>query len=317
MKIAVTGGTGFVGRHLVEKLVGEGHEVRVLSRSKRVNSVEGGVTWIEGGILCENSLDELLQGCSVLCNCAGETTDSSRFIETNFVGVQHLYRASRKSNVSTFVQLSSTGVYGALGDGVIDESHKMNPMNEYEKSKILADEWLFQQTGPKVVILRPTNIYGTDMPNNSLKQLANILARGLFFFIGRRGAITSYISVENVVGAIVQVVEEKPIVEQRCGNCEAFNLSDDILLTDFISIFVRVLGVKYPKIRLPRSLISFFLKMNERFVGISLPITLSRVYFLSKRSTYSFDKFRTVFDWEHKVGHDVSISNCLNVWRLG
>ena len=305
MKIAIVGGTGFVGQHLLQLLAKTDHKILALSRNEKPTSKYKNVEWIQGDLQDKEALKNLVSGCTVVCNCAGETSDPEKFITVNYNGTKNLYQASQNAKVELFIQLSSTGVYGRQLEGTIDESSPMIPMNPYEDSKIQADKWLFLQNGPQIAILRPTNIYGQNMPNNSLRQLVSVLSRRLFFFIGSRNAITSYIHVENVVRAIIRTIESK----HKLTSNEAFNLSDDILLIDFIKIISDSMNLPTPKFRLPKSFCLALLFVNEKLLNFKLPLSFSRVHFLSKCSTYSFNKFMHTFSWKHPAPHSESLPN--------
>ena len=183
-----------------------------MSRRVIPSDIENDITWQQGELSDQAALKKLVAGCSVVCNCAGETTNPDNFTSINYEGAKLLYNICKEEGVEKFVQLSSTGVYGRKSYGVIDENSDLLPVNSYEESKTNADRWLLKQSGPRVSILRPTNVYGTDMPNNSLRQLVAALERGIFFFVGGHDAITSYVHVDNVVNAIITVVESMRLI---------------------------------------------------------------------------------------------------------
>jgi len=311
MKIAITGGTGFIGRRLIKSLSLFDHSINALSR--RIISADisnSNVIWLQGELSDRTALEKLVSGCSVVVNCAGETTNSDNFTSINYECAKLLYDVCKEEGIEKFVQLSSTGVYGRKSDGIINESSDLLPVNLYEESKTNADRWLLKQSGPKVSILRPTNVYGTDMPNNSLRQLVAALERGIFFFIGGRDAVTSYIHVDNVVSAIVTVVESNKNINSN----EAYNISDDILLDEFISIVSSAIGISCPRLRVPKMPLVLFLLLVEKVVPFKLPLTLSRVHYLTKTSTYSVGKFMNTFSWEHPSNHKNAISECVKLW---
>jgi len=311
MKIAITGGTGFIGRRLIKELSERGHSINALSRRVIPSDIENDITWQQGELSDQAALKKLVAGCSVVCNCAGETTNPDNFTSINYEGAKLLYNICKEEGVEKFVQLSSTGVYGRKSYGVIDENSDLLPVNSYEESKTNADRWLLKQSGPRVSILRPTNVYGTDMPNNSLRQLVAALERGIFFFVGGHDAITSYVHVDNVVNAIITVVESNKNIKSN----EAYNISDDILLDEFISIMSVALDKKSPKLRFPKAPLVFFLSLIEKIMPFKLPLTLSRIHFLTKTSTYSVEKFMNRFSWVHSTHHIEAIPECVQLWQ--
>lgn len=154
MKVALTGGRGFVGRYVLKALESAGHEVLALSRE----AMEG--PWVRGSL--ESPPAELFAGVDVLIHCAGEIVDPRFFLSTNFEGTKSLYEASCKAGVSKFIHLSSVGVYGPISNAVVSEESPLNPVGEYENSKAKADEWLLGRE-ENIIILRPSIVFGQDI----------------------------------------------------------------------------------------------------------------------------------------------------------
>jgi len=121
--VAVTGGTGFVGKRLVERLVSEGYVVRVLSRDGTSAGI-GNVNVFTGDLLDPNTdISAFLDGADAIFNCAGELRNESRMRALNVDAVDRLIREVRGRHIH-FIQLSTVGVYGMSSDGVITEWHR-------------------------------------------------------------------------------------------------------------------------------------------------------------------------------------------------
>lgn len=116
-------------------------------------------------------------------------------------GTERLLTAAQ-GEVGLWVQLSSTGVYGPVRSGVVDEERILAPVNSYERTKAAGD-LLVQaaaKSGLKCFILRPSNIYGPDMPNQSLFQLIRMIDLGLFCHIDSRGPwLTTFMLVMSLM----------------------------------------------------------------------------------------------------------------------
>jgi len=78
----------------------------------------------------------------------------------------------------------------------VTEDTELNPVGEYEQTKAVSD-WLILEAARRDVvaptIIRPSIVFGADMPNPSLRQLADVVRRGLFFHVGHRDAVATYI----------------------------------------------------------------------------------------------------------------------------
>ena len=123
MKIAITGGTGFIGRKLVIHHLEQGHEVRVLSRRPSDSKdLSASVLWFHGDLSATLELQSFVDCADVLYHCAGELSDETRMKEVHVEGTKRLIRAA-VGRVRRWVQLSSVGAYGKKLEGVITEGY--------------------------------------------------------------------------------------------------------------------------------------------------------------------------------------------------
>jgi nucleoside-diphosphate-sugar epimerase len=279
--VAITGGTGFIGRHLIARHIARGDEVRYLTRIIPELAIEGASAII--GDLTDpiDNLLPLVQGVDVLYHCAAELHDTNRMHKTNVLGTKNLLDAAN-GEVKRWVQLSSTGVYGSKPLQDVNEDTPIQPMNAYEVSKAAADALVSQamiEQQLQGVILRPSNVYGVDMPNQSLFQLINMIKRGLFFFIGKKGAIANYIQVENVIDALLLCA-----TATLPSNARTYIVSDFRTLEDFVAIIAAALNISCPKKRLPESLVRFVANSGIYFPGF--PLRPSRVDALTYKHYY-------------------------------
>ena len=214
-----------------------------------------------------------------------------------------------------FIQLSSAGIYDELACGEISEESELTASNDYELSKINAEKILFKEKEIKTIILRPTTVYGVDMPNQSLKSLFAAIRSNKFFFIGHENAISCYISVENLVDAIVWVIRDKDgFCSEKANNCIAFNVADDMLYTDFVALAAQALSVSFTWLRLPIWLVLLILKINTLTIGLLLPLTRERALILSRRSTFSSKKLMSKFSKGYSYTHAETVKHCAESW---
>ena len=179
MIIAITGGNGFVGKHLVDRHIQQGDQVRLLSRKDPVKDLS--VKYFLGDLSSpDDELFDFIDGVDVLYHCAGEIINESLMQELHVNGTQRLVNAAH-GKIGRWVQLSSVGVYGVCREGKVNEDSKEQPFGVYEQTKTESDK-IVKNSNIPYVILRPSNIFGNDMPNQSLRSLFHIVNRGLFFF---------------------------------------------------------------------------------------------------------------------------------------
>jgi nucleoside-diphosphate-sugar epimerase len=300
--IAVTGGTGFIGKHLITRHIACGDQVRYLTRHAP-EKVIAGATAVVGDLTVMNSLLPLVQGVDVLYHCAAELHDATKMHETNVLGTQNLLTAA-SGEVKRWVQLSSTGVYGSKPTHDVNEESAIQAMNAYEVSKAAADELVYTAMNEQQlqgVVLRPSNVYGVDMPNQSLFQLINMIKRGLFFFIGERGAKVNYIHVDNVIDALV-----------LCGtailpaNGRTYIVSDYCTIEEFVAIIAAALGIPCPQKRFPESLIRLVARLADYLPRF--PLRSSRVDALTYKHHYKTERIEAELGYRHNISMSEGIS---------
>jgi nucleoside-diphosphate-sugar epimerase len=169
-KILVTGGTGFVGRSLVNKLVTGGLSVRMLSRSETI-SEHPNISMCRGDLTSLRDLKAAIQGCKVVFHCAAEKTNEDVMTAVNVTATRHLLELARDLRIRYFCHLSSIGVIGRTRLKLVDESVACNPANRYEATKLAAEEIVREGLDDgRVVILRPTNIFGAETLRTMLQK---------------------------------------------------------------------------------------------------------------------------------------------------
>ncbi|NTV14351.1 MAG: NAD-dependent epimerase/dehydratase family protein [Desulfobulbaceae bacterium] len=171
MRAMVLGGTGFIGSHLVDRLLAAGHQVRVFSRSpERFRAPVVGVDYRQAELADQPALVAALTGVEVVYHLISTTVpatsnrDPVYDIESNLVGMVRLLQAIRDSGVRRLVYLSSGGtVYGSPQVLPIPEGHPLHPICSYGIVKVAAENYLhmFQQLhGLEYLVLRASNPYG-------------------------------------------------------------------------------------------------------------------------------------------------------------
>jgi 2-alkyl-3-oxoalkanoate reductase len=214
MKALVTGGTGFLGRYLVSRLVAEGAQVWVLARTPQsITHLESlGVHPMQGDVRDWSSLRKAATGKDVIFHCAGKVESAGRwvdFLEVNVLGTERVIQAALEHGVRRIVHVSSIGIYGSRPTGVIiseDDGYDANPgaRGFYTRSKIEADRialWYAHERTAPVTVIRPATIYGPG-GKESLVRTGVRLGR-LNVVFGDGSNLLPLVYVENVVDALV------------------------------------------------------------------------------------------------------------------
>jgi nucleoside-diphosphate-sugar epimerase len=314
MNVAITGGTGFVGRSLVLRHLASGDSVRLLSRRPSNETDFPDAVKVYSGDLVSAGNSALLacfvEGADVVYHCADEITHASRMRTLHIDGTRNLVQAA-KGNIGRWVQLSSVGAYGPYRRGVVTEETPLRPAGVYETSKAESDQ-VVQQAAEhgafSCTVLRPSIVFGPGMRNRSLGQMIGMIARRLFFFIGPKGASANYIFLDNVIEALV-----------RCGRMavakgRVYNLSDHRAIEEFVAFIADSLGNSRPSLRVPEGPARLAARTLGKLPGF--PLTVSRVDALTTRVVYPATRIEKELGYVHAVTMEDALSLLVGRWKV-
>lgn len=213
-KIAVIGGSGFIGNALIRRLADPDY-----------SAINGDIRFPETALNAETrycdvrkfeDCRDFIRGADAIVNLAAEHRDDilpvSRYYETNVEGARRLCEAAAAEGVKRIVFTSTVAVYGLNCPAELAEDGKVDPFNDYGLSKAKAEdvyrEWLSQDDGRSLQILRPTVVFGPRNRGN-VYQLLKQLHSNRFFMIGSGRNRKSMAYVENVAAALIYLLERK------------------------------------------------------------------------------------------------------------
>ncbi len=295
--VAVTGGSGFVGRRLVDRLSAEGYLVRVLTRDASIHSSYPlNVTLFEGDLTDDDiDLSEFLDGVTTLFHCAGEIKNEKRMHWLNVDGTRRLAEYA-KGRIKRWVQLSSIGVYGQFLSGIVTEENSIAPTNRYEKTKALSDEIVLDSAaegGYEYSIVRPANIIGGNMPGMAIQKIIAAVDNGYFFYIGSGKPKTNYIHVDNVVEALLLSSQSDTAANK------VYNLSDTQPLEQIVETIAISLNKKPPKIRFPEKMVRWGVEKMEHLNRF--PLKSNGVDALVTEVKYPIGRIEQELNYSHIV----------------
>lgn len=312
----ITGASGFIGAHVAQRLVKEGHQVRCLVRSSSDTSLleELGVELVVGDLRSADSLARAAQGVRCVVHCAALVSDWARtqeITQTNVRGTCSLLEASVAASVRRFVHISSTDVYGHPGGREIDEVHTSTRFaNWYSQTKLQAEQEVRRMgdtSAMEVVILRAATVYGPGS-EDVIGEIARAIRGGHMLLIDRGRAIAGLCYVENLVDAVLLALEHPG------APGEAFNVTDGLPVSwrEFVDDLARGLDAKRVRLSMPyplASTIGFALEHGYRALrgvsGLELAPLLSRqaVQVLGRDQDFANRKAREVLGWAPRVGY--------------
>lgn len=179
MKLLITGADGFIGSHLTEALVREGHTARafVLYNSfnswgwldRTPNAIRDNLDVFSGDIRDPNGVKEAMKGCDAVLHLAALIAipysyhSPDTYVDTNVKGTLNVLQAARELGVRRVIHTSTSEVYGTACFVPITEEHPLLGQSPYSATKIAADQLAYSfyaSFGVPVVIARPFNTYG-------------------------------------------------------------------------------------------------------------------------------------------------------------
>lgn len=303
LKICVTGGAGFIGQRLVERLEAQGAALNILTRKPHQDTAQRRHVIADlADSACK--LTGLLDGVDVIYHCAGEIKNPALMHALHVDGTARLLEAVRLQLAATgkpihWVQLSSVGAYGpppgaASEERQVTEASPSAPVGEYEVTKTLADELVIDFAANHDLfsysILRPSNVVGANMTNQSARALVQMIRKRMFFYIGSRSAIATYIHVDDVVAALVLCATAAR------ARGEVFNLSNDCPLAEIVDAVSRAANQSAPALCVPEGALRLAVRLLSAIPG--MPLTQERIDALVRRTRYPTGKIESLLGFK-------------------
>ena len=182
-KILVTGGAGFIGSHIVDRLIKEGYEVVVLDNffSGNIKNLKHHLEsrmfyLVKGDVRSSYDVKEAMRNVDAVFHLAAIVSvplsiDKPLFVnDVNLIGTLNLLEASSKADVKRFIYTSSSAVYGEVNRLPIDERCPTNPISPYAVSKLAAESYckvFCENYGLDTLCLRHFNVYGPRQTGDS------------------------------------------------------------------------------------------------------------------------------------------------------
>src|SRR3954449_265498 len=251
----VTGGSGFVGGALIERLGRDGWTVRALARSDRAaQSVEqAGAEAVRGDLDDVNAMRAGTDGADVFHHAAakvGDFGDPAEFERITVQGTKNALAAAREVGVPRFVHV---GTEAALMAGQplvnVDENAPLRPDSPapYPWSKAKAEQAVRDANGNglETVVVRPRFVWGRG-DTTLLPQIVEMTKQGKFAWIGGGGQLTATTHIDNTVEGLVLGAERG-----TPGGVYFVTDGDPVVFREFVSELIRTQGVEPPERTLP------------------------------------------------------------------
>ncbi len=267
MRVLVTGGAGFIGSHVVEKLVEQGFDVVVLDdfstgREENIASVIDKITLVRGSILDERALRKALSNVEAVIHLAARISveeslrDPQLYYQVNVEGTRRLLETAR-GRVNLLVFMSSAAVYGSPIELPIRESHPLHPISPYGETKVLGEriveKWA-RENQASAVILRLFNAYGPRQEGNPyagvvVRFLERISRRLPPLIYGDGFQTRDFINVRDVASLIMRVLVKPP--EEKGARIYNLGTGRETRIIDLAKLIASLAGLNVEPVHKP------------------------------------------------------------------
>ncbi|MFZ3063832.1 MAG: NAD-dependent epimerase/dehydratase family protein, partial [Nitrospirota bacterium] len=326
--VLVTGGTGFLGKRLVELLVKEGYPVRVLAR--KLSNIEPlrklGVEVFFGDVADKDSLNAAMEGVKLVVHAAAGTSGSKKDSETGTIqGTQNVLKLCEEHKIQKLIYISSCSVYGVADykeDQLVTEESSLEKLplerGSYSASKQQAESFVIdamKNMGAPVVILRPGTIYG---PGGDIftPMLGFSAMNKIFVVIGNGKFELPFVYVDNLVDAIIKTIQDDK------ANNQVFNIIDSerINKREYMNKLIKRLHPKAFVFYFPYKLLYFIIYAQEILCKVlKRPPFLTRYRLISSQKNISYDNSKIIntLNWSPAVTIDEALNALLEFERKG
>jgi nucleoside-diphosphate-sugar epimerase len=307
MNILVTGGTGFTGGHLCQRLVGQGHRVRTLSRrGSAVGLLEQmGVEIIPGDLGDPTAIATAMQGVESVYHIAAlyrqQKGDPRQFWQINTEAVEHLLAAAVQNGVRRFVHCSTVGVHGHISHPPATEETPYSPGDVYQESK-LAGELIAQRYMREghigVTIFRPAAIYGPR--DLRFLKLFRAIKKQRFVMLGSGTVTYHLVYIEDLIDGIVACGTQ----DQATGQIYILGGETYVPLHQLVAMIAEELHVPKPHLRLPLWPVygmGYVCELLCKPLGIEPPLYRRRIDFFKKSRAFDISKAKRELGFRPKV----------------
>jgi len=275
--ILITGGTGFVGRHIVARLVRHGEPVRVLARSA---AGVPGVEMVLGDVTDLDSVLAAAKGCSAVIHLVGiiRETPGVTFRAVHVEGTLTVVEACQRAGIARLLHMS------ALGSRPDARSH-------YHQTKWEAEE-LVRASGLRATIFRPSVMFGVG--NGFLPEMRGLLHRGpVIPIIGSGKALLQPIWVEDTASGFVGALSRP----ETAGQAYDLGGPERMTFEELVDILADAEGIRKPKLHLPVTVMRVAARIGT---GISqrFPLTPDQLVMLLEDNVCDIRPMRETFGIE-------------------
>mgnify|MGYP000562433286 FL=1 len=296
MKVLVTGGAGFIGKHLVSFLLKKNYTVTIFdnfsnsTKESISHFIQMGINVIEGDIINSLDIQDASKNHDIVIHLAAKISVSesidnpSETFQVNVDGTKNVLASCEKNHVKKLIAASSAAVYGEGNQDVnLTEETKMNPISPYGESKVMMEEIIRQWKSSynfNYVILRFFNIYGIGQSSEYAgvitKCLEKIKQKKPIEIFGDGLQTRDFVAIEDVINAIYNAMQSSNSGTYNIASGKTITINElvnKMILLSRKKLEIKHIRAKKGEIRCSHADIS----KAKKEIGFSPKINLDRI----------------------------------------
>ncbi len=320
MRFLVTGGTGFVGSHIIDAL--EKHfppssiSLIVRDQTKVIARSKAGLTVFQGDITTPKSLNHSMEQFhpNTIIHVAALADDwapLSKLMEVNAQGTQNIIDAMVQSNTAELlIHISSSGVYPRKASTHLTEDTPYSPYGDYHKSKVAAEKIVKVALEKRLInatILRPPNVMGIrDFTH--MAKICQAIKNRKFPIINQGKAIQTWVAVEDLAQAVILAIKLQKKANGKIYNVKSF----EIAVKDLYDQVAIKLNVTKPPKKYSYSLAylgGFISEILGKLRGKPSTLNRYRVIKFAKDRLFDDSKIRSELGYQPKASAEATITS--------
>lgn len=307
MMILVTGGTGFTGSRLCERLVKDGYQVKTIVRDTRkathllglgVEIIPGDIVSFETALKGTKEVDKVFHLAALYRN---EGVPRRAFWDVNVLGTENLLKASVLNGVQRFVHCSTVGVHGHIEHPPANEDAPYGPGDHYQESKAEGEKTAIrymQQARMPITIFRPGAIYGPG--DLRFLKLFKAIYKGRFWMIGSGNVYYHLTYIDDLIDGILLCGNS----DKAIGRIYILAGKEYVTLNYLVSQIAEALGVNLPNQHIPAwpvYALGYLCEIICKPFGIEPPLYRRRIDFFKKSRAFDISRAKQELGFEPKM----------------
>ena len=289
MKVFLTGATGFVGRHMLDRLLADGHAVRaalrglpgqtarLVSHTQHIGRKDD-FQWVHGDIVESTRLDEGMHGCDAVIHLVGIIVEkgSNTFERMHHLGTRNVVEAAKRAGIKRFVQMSALGV-------------RANGVAPYQTTKWKGEEEV-RRSGIPFCILRPSLIFGEG--DGFVTQMMETMRSAPLFrpVPGSGKPRFRPIFIDDVTACFFSALTADAATNQTIE----LGGADELTLNEVLAEIARCAGVRKPAVHIPLPLMFAGAAVMQKLLR-NPPVTTDQLRMLREGSTCDIGPMKRIF----------------------